>query len=423
MRISRALALTLALTLVAASWASSPAQAVGETCRGQTATIVGEPHGAVTGTPGDDVIVTNGAEDVDAGDGDDAVCVTATAPSYIATVDAGAGDDTVDTTATREFARVTLGAGADRLDGGDGGHDVLTGSAEGVDAEYDTIRVLGEYDIVRSGQAGQPDPDDIDLGAGDGAISLRSEHPTGVLRADHGSPATLRVGTFAAGTWLIDQAAEQVTLDDQVWFGWDNLALEYVDAVPDARVGYRGTDAIDFLYLLGGTADGVDMGGAGDAVYVGRAAQVRRWVVGGSGKDTIEVVASRQVRADLRDGQFDRDGTRADVRDFEHIKVFGALTAVLHGTAGPNFLASDACDNRIRSGEGADRVYSGTSRGVHSQCRELPVDVKLFGGPGDDYLSAGSVNDHLYGGPGDDTAHGGNGHDVCRAEERVSCEA
>lgn len=135
------------------------------------------------------------------------------------------------------------------------------------------------------------------------------------------------------------------------------------------------------------------------------------------------MVANQVVSADLRGGDLDVDRDDAHLRGVENLLARGAVTSTLHGTPGPNFLFSDACRSRIRAGEGSDEVYSGTSRGPNSQCRDRPVDVRLFGGPGDDYLSGGSVNERLFGGPGDDTAHGHNGHDFCRTEERVSCEA
>ena len=54
------------------------------------------------GTPGPDVVVTNGAISADTGDGDDLTCTTATqgfAAGVGVGVDVGAGEDTVDTAA------------------------------------------------------------------------------------------------------------------------------------------------------------------------------------------------------------------------------------------------------------------------------------------------------------------------------------
>lgn len=79
---------------------SVPAYAVGETCNGQAATLVGTPGGVVTGTDGPDVIVTNGAARVEAGAGDDVICTTGTVAADpfnpAVAVLAGAGNDLVD---------------------------------------------------------------------------------------------------------------------------------------------------------------------------------------------------------------------------------------------------------------------------------------------------------------------------------------
>lgn len=244
-------------------------------CHGLLATIIGEPHGSITGTPGDDVIVTNGAEGVQASDGDDTVCVTDTPRSFIAHVDAGAGDDTVDTTGTREYTKAVLGTGADSLLGGNGGQQVLTGPSDGVDAETDRVHTLGAYDVVVTGQAGLPDADDIDLGGGDGAIEVRSNRPTGVLHAAEGSVASLRVAPLDAGRWVVDEASERATLDGEVVISWENLAMHYVDAVSGAHVRYRGTGGSDYLYLFGGSIDGVDLRAGSDSVVLARDTRMR----------------------------------------------------------------------------------------------------------------------------------------------------
>lgn len=76
---------------------TASADAAGETCEGRPATIVGTPDARLDGTPGDDVILTNGAYVVKAGNGNDVVCVSSAADGWTDTVrvDAGAGDDTV----------------------------------------------------------------------------------------------------------------------------------------------------------------------------------------------------------------------------------------------------------------------------------------------------------------------------------------
>ena len=110
------------------------ANAAGETCRGEAATIVGTPANpallgsdGVTGTEGRDVVVTNGAFKVSTLGGDDVICVTAGGASSVKRVmiDSGAGDDVVDgTTAPDWIVQAELGEGADRFEGGDAGNFV-----------------------------------------------------------------------------------------------------------------------------------------------------------------------------------------------------------------------------------------------------------------------------------------------------------
>ena len=95
--------------------------AVAETCQGVPATIVGTPEGDVVGTAGDDVIVTGGAWSVDAGAGDDLVCIPPLEGDLLGNVtevDAGAGDDTVVSEGEHNHSWTTLGAGVDTFRGG-----------------------------------------------------------------------------------------------------------------------------------------------------------------------------------------------------------------------------------------------------------------------------------------------------------------
>jgi hypothetical protein len=271
MWISRA----LTLALVATCWAAAPAQAVGESCRGQTATIIGEPHGVVTGTPGDDVIVSNGADDVVGGTGDDTICVTAVADGQAVDVDAGPGHDLVDTVGGDsgggylEAMRIVLGSGADELVGGAAVDTVYTGSAYGVDTDTDRVSTGGGSDDVYTGQAGKPDDDDVDLGEGPGGIWVASERPTGVLRSAAQSPwATIDVPPLGPGDWVIDDAAGRATLDGVTAISWENLAMRNVKGLPGSRLRYVGTAGADITNIGGGDVTGVDMGAGDDQVVI-----------------------------------------------------------------------------------------------------------------------------------------------------------
>jgi hypothetical protein len=104
-------------------------------CAGRPATILGTPGSdVITGTLGDDVIVTGGGRDwIRARGGDDVICAGADRDF----VSAGDGDDTVDTGTGRDVASGGVGddtitgrAGADILTGGLGA-DTLNGNAGG----------------------------------------------------------------------------------------------------------------------------------------------------------------------------------------------------------------------------------------------------------------------------------------------------
>ncbi len=105
------------------------AGAAEETCQGRTATIVGTPLGRVVGTPGDDVIVTYGDYSVDAGDGDDLICVRPVVGGLVIDIDAGAGDDSIVSEGELNNADADLGPGRDSYVGG-GGMDTIEASLD-----------------------------------------------------------------------------------------------------------------------------------------------------------------------------------------------------------------------------------------------------------------------------------------------------
>lgn len=119
---------------------STPATAVGETCQGRPATIVGTSP-LVVGTPGDDVIVTGTSETAQAGAGNDLICVTASDVDVI-NIEAGDGDDVVDASTSTTSTWTFLGAGRDRFLGGPDRDDV---HGEGAD---DDVSGGGGYDVM-----------------------------------------------------------------------------------------------------------------------------------------------------------------------------------------------------------------------------------------------------------------------------------
>ena len=121
-----AAAALLGLAVLAPTTVASAAE---ETCQGRTATIVGTPDGRIVGTPGDDVIVSYGDWTVEAGDGDDLICLRPSVSGKFAEVDAGAGDDSVVSEGELNNAFTDLGPGRDSFVGG-GGEDRIEASLD-----------------------------------------------------------------------------------------------------------------------------------------------------------------------------------------------------------------------------------------------------------------------------------------------------
>lgn len=139
---SKTLPVLLAVaTATLVPWA--PASGQGEqqgptaTCRGVPATHVGTEAEPLRTTDDDDVVVTNGAQRVRTGPGDDVVCVTGTLPSDVRP---GAGDDLVDATAyggSELFATFVGAPGdADTFLGGDQHDDVTLTGRDTADATF-----------------------------------------------------------------------------------------------------------------------------------------------------------------------------------------------------------------------------------------------------------------------------------------------
>lgn len=104
--------LTLALLTTPAGAATDDTP----TCRGEVATAVGTSP-TVTGTDGDDVIVSGAATEIRGLGGDDSICVSGSAAASLLDVDAGAGDDVVllEPTSVGSGSRVDAGEGEDAL--------------------------------------------------------------------------------------------------------------------------------------------------------------------------------------------------------------------------------------------------------------------------------------------------------------------
>jgi len=104
------------------------------------------------------------------------------------------------------------------------------------------------------------------------------------------------------------------------------------------------------------------------------------------------------VRATIVGGPGDNDISGTNRRD------------VIVGLGGEDDINGRGGNDLICGGNGEDDLEGGGGRDT------------LFGGTGGDDLEGNRGNDRLFGGLGDDEADGDAGRDLCRAEEKDSCE-
>lgn len=421
-------AAVLGLTLLA----PPSAGAAGETCQGVPATMVGTPGQALEGTGGTDVIVSNGAERVNALGGDDLVCVTGPAPASAddastLTLSAGPGNDTVEAVTPGWGTFGTLGLGVDSYTGTSfARHEITAGEflPLGSDREADSIRVTSGTATIYSGAPSVDNSDVIEIDAGTvqwtglitragrvtgGPLSaLRTVARTGDARIDASRGTAAAVGSYVASTG----------------FG----SYEFATTAFKGTVRFRGTDDADRLRVEApSTYDRVvDLRGGRDVYATDGFGNGRSRYDGGRGRDQLllAVAYTDSVSADLDDGRFvAREGKRTVRRtydDFEDL-VLATRKATVDGSPRGEEIIAIACRATVSADGGSDRVRLGArlTEWDNPGCsRRSSVD----GGRGNDVLSGSEGRDRLIGGPGRDIADGGDGRDTCRAEETSSCE-
>src|SRR5690606_31003670 len=121
--------------------------------RGERASLVGRPGRTLRGTRGRDVVVTNGADYVDARRGADLVCVTGGRETQ---VQAGGGADTVVVRQRRGSVWTVLGGGPDTYRGGRVRETVYAARTDTRTGDHhrDVIRTRGGKDTVVVGRPG-----------------------------------------------------------------------------------------------------------------------------------------------------------------------------------------------------------------------------------------------------------------------------
>jgi Ca2+-binding RTX toxin-like protein len=429
----------LAIALLLPALATLPAApATAEiTCQGRPATIVGDPAEPTVGTPGPDVIVSNGSKVVDARGGADRVCLT-TGTYYRlftgagddvvtmddagysdAEIDLGTGDDTL-----------TSGAGADLVDGGGGDDTIVTGD--------------GDDEVTVGAATGTPDTAVVDTGSGDDRVVLRPVGLTGdgSMVAGPGDDELRLLHTrLPDGPTVLDVDVphRRVTRDGAVQLdGWSGFEAYRTDersfhAVGGLALTFTGSIASERLETSASDLD-VDTRGGDDEIALTVSQGTTGVLVGASGRDRVVVLEGGRrapaVSLDLSRGRLARlHDARAVVR------LYGLEDAAVR--RGGGVLVGDRRANRlqslcgtVRGLGGADVVRQGTV--VHESTRPLffrpttcPDDdrFRAEGGAGDDRLYGSYSPDVLLGGPGRDLAEGRAGRDRCEAERRVTCEA
>lgn len=342
-RTSPLTALLLGAALLAPTGAAT---AVGKTCRGEAATIVGTGPD-IQGTVGRDVIVTGASVHVFAGAGNDLVCVTSM-PSLVY-IDTGDGDDVLDASATDFGTMSSLQSGLDQYVGGPGvdyvtvedADDLVLGGAgsdnvtlmtaepgAGIAGSYDggpdndTISVFNEVVDLDVELDGQVVVDGLPVASITGFNAAAATAPRVVLRgsADANSLYVSGCHVRAYGgdgddrIWLFNEktGAFPQPCDQEAWLsGGSGNDIVYGWTVADKLVGNAGDDKLHGRggadLLLGGSGDDKLFGDGGGDTLRGQGGH--DLMIGDPGGDTLIGDAGR----DTAGGGAGRDRCRAEV--------------------------------------------------------------------------------------------------------------
>ncbi|WP_232678665.1 hypothetical protein [Nocardioides sp. R-C-SC26] len=404
-------------------------------CQGRRATRVGDPGRRLTGTPGDDVLVSNGAIAVRGLGGNDLICLTRSAkvrPDRTIAVDAGRGDDRVHVVgAAPRRAEVVLGPGSDMFWGGSGAETVYAHAMfeGGRDDGRDVIRAGAGADTVYAG--GEANVDLITLGSGNDRALLSSSAMAPAAHLDGGS---------GIDVVRLTRALDEIDNRTGRGLGTRN-GIEVLRASAFEDFGTVAT-------FLGGPADEVveatgraDMGAGDDTVRIslrfGAGPESAAPVLdGGAGRDLVlatgiylGVGLARHASFDLDSGTAVLDEQQVQLSGFEDVAAAAYDELAILGDAGDNTLSGLSCDTRIEGRGGDDRLSSMSNLDIRDEgafCPGLPSfghgPAVLLGQDGDDVLRGGRGDDELVGGAGLDIADGREGPDTCEAETVRNCE-
>ncbi|WP_340538202.1 hypothetical protein [Nocardioides sp. GXZ039] len=431
-------------TLILGALSAPDADAAPEaTCAGETATVVGKPRAwKLYGTEGRDVIVTNGAEWVEALGGDDLVCVTGDTRTVIAGTGA---DDVRNLQLAGTLPRGTsmsahLGPGSDTYLGGPDADFVFADDdfpGERADRDdLDVVRTGAGNDGVASGRPYSRLVDTIELGSGRDLAFLDALSGAPSFSLSGGSGRDMIViareakGALLKADWVFDNrsSAGIATADGEAALNWTSFE-RFVLEPRFSSTRFYGGDSDERVSAM--TLREADLG-AGDDVIEYTMAHPRRSVLrGGPGSDRFvthfqdeqaECLGTATVR--LAAGTYvcdDDPAYRASLDGFEGVRIAAGRVDIAGSRRANTILVHARCGGTVRAGYGADRV---TIRRPRYGCRPV-LDwrpIRVDGGPGDDELVGWIRRDVLIGGPGRDSADGRADVDRCVAERRVSCE-
>lgn len=434
---SSCLAGSLAAALVVTMGLVPPTNAAAagpETCHGQPATIVGTPGAFIDGTDGPDVIVTNGANLVSSGAGDDTVCVTAREAQIMA----HSGDDVVDASAVPDGSFVQLGEGDDSFIGGPGPDHVAASERRGLVSGQgsDTVSTGAGDDFVSTGgTAEDPDHDSIDLGDGRDAVRLfGSVDPAYRIVAGADEDELRFERRTLRQRLVINNDAGRATragVPVMRWSGFENFRLQpFRGSMPPAFIGSKVSETV-WAYA---PVRSLDLRGGNDWVHLltgGRLADDATYR-GGAGADRFLLPwfsgagIARLLELDLVTGRLlSRTGehtARGRVTGFEVHKV-SAHRLEVRGTPGRDRVKSQGCHGEVAGGAGSDLLkIAPVFDGDCGRPDGAKADLVARGGPGNDTLLGHFWPDILIGGPGRDLADGGTNTDRCQAERERNCE-
>lgn len=368
----------LALGPFVVSAEQSTAAPVTPACQGEIATIVGTPRSdSISGSSGDDVIVSLGGVDyVDGGGGNDLIC----GGSHRDFLRGGVGDDQLFGQRDEDFGDATFFG--DVLDGGPG-DDLLHG---GRIAFWGTNADRATYADAASGVT-------VDLAAG--------------AATGEGSDVLISIEALTGST------------HNDILLG-NCCALEDKDNRLDGRGGddvIRGRDGWDDI--SGGAGDD-RLGGGDDTDEIAGAAGAD--VLHG-GRDNDSLLSDPSSSRNPTPGWNDRlyGGEGRDLLQADPLIGRRSGDDVLVGGPGPDVMWGDAPakrdgrtpaggDDRLYGGPGGDRLQADTGDGIPG---------------GSDVLYGNAQDDQLVGGPGRDLGRGGadiNGDQCTQLERSYGCE-